>query len=96
MHRRISGLCVNEKGDRLTCHCKSYPGLHRGDESRRVGPWAPSVFSGESGGWAELGQRTPGWDQEGMSRSLEGDLGGQLSNVPLCTVGTWTGRGPWL
>ena len=27
------------------------------------------------GGWAELGRRTPARDQEGMSRSLEGDLG---------------------
>ena len=26
----------------------SYPGLHRGDASQGLGPWAPSVFSGES------------------------------------------------
>ena len=39
---------VNEKGDQLTCHCKSYPGLRTSDESWGLGPWAPSVFSGES------------------------------------------------
>ena len=47
-HSRVNGPCVNEKGDQLTCHCKSYPGLRTGDESWGLGPWAPSVFSGES------------------------------------------------
>ena len=36
------------------------------------------------GGWTELGQSTPAQDQEGMSRSLEGDLGSRPSDVPLC------------
>ena len=36
------------------------------------------------GGWAELGRRTPAWDLEGMSGSLEGDLGSRPSHVPLC------------
>ena len=49
-HSTVSDLCVNEKGDPLTCHCKSYSGLHRGDESQGVGPWAPSVLSGEEAG----------------------------------------------
>ena len=47
-HSRVNGPCVNEKGDQLTCHCKSYPGLRTSDESWGLGPWAPSVFSGES------------------------------------------------
>ena len=59
---------------------KSYPGLHRGDESWGLGPWAPSVFSSESEeaghswvGGLLLGTRT------GMSRSLEG-----IWSVDLC------------
>ena len=31
------------KKDWLTCHCESYPGLHRGDENQGLEPWAPSV-----------------------------------------------------
>ena len=45
---RVSGPPVNEKGDWLTCQCKIYPGLHRGDESQVLGPGAPSVFSSKS------------------------------------------------
>ena len=45
---RESGPCVDEKGDRLTCHGKNYPRLHRGAESWGLGPWAPSVFYGQS------------------------------------------------
>ena len=40
---RVSGPCVGEKRDWLTCHCESYPGLHRGDENQGLEPWAPSA-----------------------------------------------------
>ena len=63
----------------------SYPGLHRGDESWGLGPWAPSDFRGKSEeaeqSWVRgLLLRT----KRGMSASLEGDLGNRPSNVPLC------------
>ena len=51
-----------------------------------MGPGALGTFSLQwrvRGGWAELGRRTPAQDQEGRSRSLEGDLGSQPSNVPF-------------
>ena len=47
------------------------------------------------GGWAEMGQKTPDRDREGMSGSLEGDLSSGPSNVPLCHSWTRTWRGPW-
>ena len=45
---RVSGPCVGEKRDRLTCHCESYPGLLRGGKSRGLEPWAPLILNGGS------------------------------------------------
>ena len=64
---------LNEKGGRLTCDCK-LPGLRGGDESPGLGPWAPSVLSGEpeeaGQSWVR-GRSAPGGDVQ----IPRGDLG---------------------
>ena len=46
-HSRVSGPMSMRKEIGLPAPV-SYPGLRRGDASQGLGPWAPSVFSGES------------------------------------------------
>ena len=94
-HSKVSGPHVNEKGDWLTCHSKSYPGLLRGDESWGLGPWAPSIFSGKPKearqSWAELLKTRRG--------CLDPWRGIWVVDPPMslyATAGTWTWRGPWL
>ena len=67
----------------FTCHCKSYPGLCRGDESWGLGLWAPSVFSGKS---EEAGQGWVGGLLLGTRRGCPDPwrgLGSGPSSVPL-------------
>ena len=92
---RVSGPPVNEKGDWLTCQCKIYPGLHRGDESQVLGPGAPSVFSSKS---EEAGQS---WVGGLLLRTRRGCLDPWrviwAVNLPVslyASAGTWTWKGP--
>ena len=85
---------VNEKGDQLTCHCKSYPGLRRGDESWGLGPWALSDFSGKS---EEPGQSWVRglllWTKRGCLDPWRGIWAVDLPMSLYATAGTWTWRG---
>ena len=96
-HSRVNGPCVNEKGDQLTCHCKSYPGLRRGDESWGLGPWALSDFSGKS---EEPGQSWVRglllWTKKGCLDPWRGIWAVDLPMSLYATAGTWTWKGPWL
>ena len=51
-------------------------------EVMRVGAWGPGHLQSSAASPRRLGRA--GLDQEGMSGSLEGDLGSRPANVPLC------------
>ena len=51
-------------------------------EVMRVRAWGPGHLQSSAASPRRLGRA--GLDQEGMSGSLEGDLGSRSSNVPLC------------
>ena len=82
---------------RRSCHCKSCTGLHRGDESWGLGPWPPSVFSGES---EEAGQSWVGGlllrTRSGCPDPWRGIWAVDLPMTLYATAGTWTWRKPWL